>query len=139
MSSQIRLVFVFAITASLLIGVAGSVVFGQRDLVSNNPAEVSKPVISRQMAKEPEKKRIREGTPFRDKKVFFRPLGNRTALFSVEDNEQYVCLENLILERILKEIELNPARSVWKVDGVFTEFQKSNLILLQYAVVVPGE
>ncbi|MDR0336317.1 MAG: hypothetical protein LBI18_04430 [Planctomycetaceae bacterium] len=81
------------------------------------------------------KKRIREGTTFQNKRVFFRQTGSRTTMYTLDGNNRYVCLENLNLERILKSIAERPERGTWKIDGTFTEFNGENFVLISRAVV----
>lgn len=113
--------------------------FAQREPAPNNPAEAEKPVVAAEKKKDASDKRIREGTTFQGKHVFFQQAGSRTTLFAADTNERYVCLENLNLERILKAIEERPGRRSWKIDGMFTEFQGENYVLIQRAVVSPTD
>ena len=103
-----------------------------------DPAAKEKPIVTNDAAKTLSKKRIREGTSFQGKKVFFRQTGNRTTMYGIEENDRYVCLENLNLERILQALEENPGRVEWRVDGVFTEFRGENFVLIQRAVAAPA-
>jgi hypothetical protein len=112
-------------------------VFAQREPMPNDPNMADKPVVTEEPEqKKVTKKRNREGTIFQGKKVFFRQTGNRTTLYTVDDNERFVCLENLTLERILKAIEEKPSRTTWKIDGEFTEFRNENYVLIRRAVIV---
>ena len=79
--------------------------------------------------------RIREGTGFKDMHVFFRQTGDRTAMYTVEDNQRFLCLENLTLERILTAIQEKQERQFWKIEGEFTEFRGENFVLIRRAVV----
>jgi hypothetical protein len=124
---------VMVLIAVFLLG--NTVVFAQREPVTNDPNSVEKPVIEDSEQKKMVKKRNREGTVFQGKKVFFRQTGNRTTLYTVDDKERFVCLENLNLERILKAIEEKPTRTTWKIDGEFTEFRGENYILIRRAVI----
>ncbi|MCL2005232.1 MAG: hypothetical protein FWG73_03610 [Planctomycetaceae bacterium] len=78
--------------------------------------------------------RFREGTSFRNLHVFFRQIGDRTAMYTVEDNRRFLCLENLTLDRILTTIEEKPERQIWKIDGEFTEFRDENYVLIRRAI-----
>ncbi|MDR0608999.1 MAG: hypothetical protein LBG58_02720 [Planctomycetaceae bacterium] len=102
----------------------------------NDPNAVEKPIVTEQEQKKVMKKRNREGTTIQGKKVFFRQTGNRTTMYTESDNERFVCLENLNLERILKAIDEKPSRTNWKIDGEFTEFRGENYILIRRAVIV---
>ena len=119
------IVFVFVFVLSL---------FAQRETVPDNPLGQVKPVVS-DVEPNGKKKRIREGTTFQGVKVTFRATGNRTTMFPTDSNdERFVCLENLQLERILKTTEEKPQRTVWKIDGTYTEFRGENYVLIQRAV-----
>ncbi|MDR2441422.1 MAG: hypothetical protein LBE12_18835 [Planctomycetaceae bacterium] len=111
-------------------------VFSQREPVPSDPNTVEKPIVEEPVQKKVVKKRNREGTIFQGKKVSFRQTGNRTTLYTIDDNERFVCLENLNLERILKAIDEKPTRTTWKIDGEFTEFRGENYILIRRAVIV---
>ncbi|MDR2116475.1 MAG: hypothetical protein LBP87_08840 [Planctomycetaceae bacterium] len=113
-----------------------TVVFAQREPIHNDPNAVEKPIIDEPEQKKVTKKRNREGTVFQGKKVFFRQTGNRTTLYTVDDNERFVCLENLNLERILRVIDEKSLQTTWKIDGEFTEFRGENYILIRRAVIV---
>ncbi|MDR1963678.1 MAG: hypothetical protein LBQ50_07860 [Planctomycetaceae bacterium] len=116
-----------------------TVIFAQREPIPGDPNAVEKPVISEPEQKKVTKKRYREGTMFQGKKAFFRQTGNRTTLYMVDDDERFVCLENLNLERILTAIEEKPSRTTWKIDGDFTEFRGENYILIRRAVIVSNQ
>lgn len=128
-----RLLFLTAIL--LLFG--NVIVLGQREPMPMDPTVQEKPVVVSQEEKENKSKRIREGTIFRNKRVSFRTVGQRTMLLALEGSESHVCLENLNLERILKAIDERPGRGVWTVDGEFTEFRGENYVLIKRAVLSP--
>ena len=116
----------------------GFVVLAQRPPES----PVSSNLDSKTLAVPPEKqtprgKRFREGTTFKDKIVFFRQAGDRTALYMVEDNQRFFCHENLAPERILTTTQKNPERELWKIEGTFSEFRGENFITIRRAVVAP--
>ncbi|MDR1483868.1 MAG: hypothetical protein LBT09_03495 [Planctomycetaceae bacterium] len=131
-----RLFFIFVLFCSLF---AGIFVMGQRPPAPPNPDLEEKPVNTGETNKPTTKKRIREGVTFQNKRVFFRKTGNRTTVYTVEGNDRYVCLENLNLERILKAIAERPEQGTWKIDGVFTEFNSENFVLISRAVVSPTD
>ncbi|MDR1479214.1 MAG: hypothetical protein LBJ00_09755 [Planctomycetaceae bacterium] len=110
-------------------------VMGQRPPAPPSPDMEEKPVTTGEANKPTTKKRIREGATFKNRRVFFRKTGNRTTAYSVDGNNRYVCLENLNLERILKSISERPDRGTWEIDGVFTEFNGENFILINRGVV----
>lgn len=124
---------------SVFVAVCLVFLLGQRAPVPPDPQRTEKPLETGVTKEDVKRKRLREGTTFQGKRVFFRALGNRTVMHSLEGNESYVCLENLNLERILKAIDDKPARGVWKVDGTFTEFRGENFVLIQRAVVSPTD
>lgn len=124
------------LTATLLL-LGSAVVLAQREPVPANPDLQEKPVVAPPEEKETKSKRIREGTCFRGKRVFFRTVGQRTMLYYLNEAEGYVCLENLNLERILNAMAERPGRGLWTVDGEFTEFRGENYILIKRAVLSP--
>lgn len=125
----VLLAFVFSLS---LHGIA------QRDPNSLNPTQPEKPIETSENPVKAKKQRIREGTKFQDKRGSFRQVGQRTIFQSLDDNERYYCLENLHLERVLLAIEEKPARTVWRINGTYTEFQGDNYILLERAVAAPS-
>jgi hypothetical protein len=128
-----RFIGLFIISVFLF---GNTVVFSQREPVPNDPNTVEKPIVTETEQKKVVKKRNREGTIFQGKRVFFRQTGNRTTMYTENDNERFVCLENLNLERILKVIDEKPLRAIWKIDGEFTEFRGENYVLIRRAVIV---
>ena len=125
--------FLFAL---LLFGLAVTV-FAQREPLSTDPRADERPLIVDTPSSVIKKKRIRENTPFQDKRGYFRATGQRTIFYTLDGSERYVCLENLSLERILQAMRDDPSRSAWKIGGVFTEFNDENYILIQRAVIAP--
>ena len=131
-----RLAIVLLFTVCVSFALLGSfVVQGQRPEPSAQPNQVISPIAAPQTRQTPRAQRIREGTAFRHMHVFFQQTGDRAVLFTVEDNQRYVCLENLQLERILTTIQENPERRFWRIDGEFTEFRGENFVLIRRAVV----
>ena len=112
-------------------------VFAQREPMATDQNVEERPLVVNAPAAGVEKKRIRENTPFQDKRGYFRATGQRTTFYTLDGNERYVCLENLNLDRILKAMRDDPSRSAWKIDGKFTEFNEENYILIERAVVAP--
>jgi hypothetical protein len=110
-------------------------VLAQRAEVPQQPGQESKPIAAVPTKQSVQTKRIREGTAFKDKRVFFRQTGDRTALYTVEENQRFTCLENLTLERILTAIQEKPDHQFWKIEGEFTEFRGENYVLIRRAVV----
>ena len=112
-------------------------IFAQREPVSTDPKAEEKPLVVDTPTATVKKKKIRENTPFQDKRGYFRATGQRTTFYTLDGAERYVCLENLNLERILKAMRDDPSRAAWKIDGKFTEFNEENYILIERAVVAP--
>ena len=83
------------------------------------------------------KKRLREGMGFKGKRCLFRTVGNRIAMFSEDEIERFICLENLNLERIMQSIQENPTQQIWSVNGFYTEHHGDNFVFIQRAVLAP--
>lgn len=130
---------IFWIFVVLLLLFGSLTVFAQREPMPTDPAAEEKPVVDTEKEKDAAGKRIREGTTFLGKKVVLQKLGTRTTVRTLDDSERFVCLENLNLERILKTIEQKPTRNIWAIDGMYTEFQGENYVLIRRAVVSSGE
>ena len=127
------------LSTALAAGIASlfgnSVVWGQRPEPPLQPSQETKPIAVPQAKQAPRAKRFREGTAFKDTYVFFRQTGDRTVLYTVEDNERFTCLENRALERILTAIQEKPERQFWKIEGEFTEFRGENFVLIRRSVI----
>ena len=125
------------ISVPLLCGfivIGGVYVWAQRP-DPQQPNQGVRPIAPSQTGLASGSQRIREGTPLRNVHVFFR-TGDRTALYTVEGNQRFTCLENLALERILKAMEENPERRrYWRINGEYTEFRGENFVLIHHAVV----
>ena len=78
---------------------------------------------------------LREGTIVRNQNVVIRISGGRTMMTVLEDSRRFYCLENLNLERISKVIQNNPLMTEWTIDYLVTEYQGSNYVLIQRAVL----
>jgi hypothetical protein len=74
----------------------------------------------------------REGTQLRDEPGRFLVSGNRVA-FTASDGTNYVGLENLNLERVVKVVASSPEAVDWFASGTVTEYQGSNYLLLSHA------
>jgi len=79
--------------------------------------------------------RIREGTELVEQPGTFQMTGDRITFFTEMGKGRFVVLENLALERVARAIEENPQRLDWLVDGVMTEYQGSNYLLIQRAIL----
>ena len=104
---------------------------GQRPETPTLPDQEMKPIIAPPVKQASHAKRIREGTAFKGMLVSFSQNGDRTVLYTVEDNQRYTCHENLTLERILAI----PDRQYWKVTGEFAEFRGENFVTIRHATV----
>lgn len=134
-----RHVLGIVLVIGIILPIGNLVVRGQRPETPVQPGQESKPIIVPPTKQTQRAKRIREGTTFKDMYVFFRP-GDRTALYTVEDNIRFTCLENLQLERILTIIAEKSGRDYWKIEGIFTEFRGENYVLIRRAqVATPPE
>jgi hypothetical protein len=129
-----RLFLRVVLTVGAILPIGTFAVRGQRPATPAQPDQEMKPIIAPPARQAQHAKRIRDGTPFKDMHVFFRPAGDRTALYTVEDNRRFTCLENLQLERILTAIQEKSGREFWKVEGEFTEFRGENYVLIRRAV-----
>ncbi|MGL4941859.1 MAG: hypothetical protein ACRC46_01550 [Thermoguttaceae bacterium] len=86
--------------------------------------------------KDLKKQRIREGKPITRQLCTFQVVGSRVAVRFVgkgnpADSEQYLCLENLQLERVLQAIQDHTTQMYWWIDGTFTEYRGGNYVLVQ--------
>ena len=123
--------------ATIFIAGVAFAVWGQTDRNANRPG-IRQPASStpQKTEKEPvSKKRIREGTAFKNKRCLFRMSGHRVVLFSEDESERYFCLENLNLDRVMKVIQENPVQQIWNVDGFYTEYREENFVYIQRAVI----
>lgn len=84
------------------------------------------------------KKRLREGTIIKDKLARFYITGNRVTMHLDDGSERYICLENVNLDRIIKHMREHPAQRLWKIDGMMTEYQGDNFILIQKSIIAPS-
>jgi hypothetical protein len=130
---RLVVVFIPLLFSFVLFGVF--VVRAQRPEPTSQPNQEIKPIVAPQAKQAPRTQRIREGTAFKGKIVFFRQTGDRTVLYTAEDNQRFYCLENLTLERILTAIREKPEYQFWKLDGEFTEFRGENFVLIRRAVI----
>jgi hypothetical protein len=78
---------------------------------------------------------LREGATIADQPGVFQVVGERVVFTVQEDARQLVTLENLALERIARAVRQTSAPQTWIVSGTVTEFQGSNYLLIDRAVV----
>lgn len=71
----------------------------------------------------------REGTKIKDEPGRFALVGNRIN-FVTSPGLQYVCLENLNLERVARIMGSTPDSVEWVISGAVTEYQGSNYLLI---------
>ncbi|MGH7194801.1 MAG: hypothetical protein ACREJM_14880 [Candidatus Saccharimonadales bacterium] len=72
----------------------------------------------------------REGTKIKDEPGRFASVGNRIN-FVTAAGVQYVCLENLNLERVARIMGSTPDSVEWVISGAVTEYQGSNHLLIE--------
>ena len=111
---------------------------GQRPEFPTVPYQTIKPIEVSPTKQSSRPQRMREGTSFKDKYVFFKQTGDQTVLYTVDDEQRFTCLKNLTLERILTTIQEKPERKYWKIDGEYTEFRGENFVLIRRAFVAPA-
>lgn len=81
----------------------------------------------------------REGTKIKDEPGRFALVGNRIN-YVTSAGLQYVCLENLNLERVARIMGSTPDSVEWMISGSVTEYQGSNYLLIERStrkLVVP--
>lgn len=139
--------FALTVFVTLLLGMSVLIVLAQNptptspnmstDRDANRPGlRIPSSNVSSRIEKATEaKKRIREGTVFKKKRAIFRVSGSRVSLFSEDETERFLCIENLNLERIVRFTQENPTQQVWSVDGFYTEYFGENHVFIQRAVL----
>jgi hypothetical protein len=107
---------------------------GRQPAVGTAPANTAAPGDLHTVDKP--KLRHREGTPVVNRRGRIERRGERFVFLGVEPAVQWMVLENLALERILRVIEAEESDDVeWTVDGFVTEFRGINYLLLRRTVV----
>jgi hypothetical protein len=79
--------------------------------------------------------RLREGTRVSDLVGIVRQTGQRYTFFVETDENRFVLLENLMLERIIRSQASHPGIVQWKVSGTVTEFRGQNYLLIEHALL----
>jgi hypothetical protein len=79
--------------------------------------------------------RKREGSKLIDEVGSFRITGDRATFISADGQRQYIGLENLNLERIVRTVGDDPDPLDWIVAGTLTEYQGTNYLLVTRAIV----
>ena len=79
--------------------------------------------------------RLREGTKIVDQVGYFLTTGGSPKFYANDGKDQFEGLENLNLERISRTLGENPDRLMWSISGMITEYQGSNYLLIERAVL----
>jgi hypothetical protein len=79
--------------------------------------------------------RLREGREIRDPQATFQSIGDRMNCVLPSLGTTVTVLENLTLERVYELMTRHEESSTWEVEGVITEHQGRNYMLLRRAVV----
>lgn len=82
--------------------------------------------------------RVREGTKIKGDRGIFHIGVDRVEYESVSGLPRMQVLENITLERIVNDSSAE-ARIQWQVDGLVTEYQGRNYILIEKAFVAASE
>lgn len=83
--------------------------------------------------KQPE--RAREGSQLAEEVGSFEFVGDRVAFVPAGSRDSFRVLENLALERIVRELGDGRTQQAWIVNGTWTEFKGANYLLVTKAVV----
>lgn len=125
------------IVATLFLTLLGLTLSAQETITGtlNSTTQFSPNKFARGESDASSKRRIREGTTIVDRGGFFRQDGEG-ATFVTEDNHEFGALPNLNLERIVRTLKgSDEAESIrWSVNGVVTEFNGRNHLLINRAV-----
>jgi hypothetical protein len=79
--------------------------------------------------------RAREGSLLTDETGSFEFVGDRVIFVSASGRESLRVLENLALERIVRELGDARDQRNWTVNGVLTEFKGANYLLVTKAML----
>lgn len=79
--------------------------------------------------------RVREGREVREMQAMFASVGERMSCKLPSLQATVTVLENLALERVSETMMRHAEDATWEVEGVITEYQGRNYLLLQRAVV----
>jgi hypothetical protein len=82
--------------------------------------------------------RVREGTEVVDQLGYFRMSGGRVLFFTADGKRQFVGLENLNLERVVRTIADSPQTLQWSATGTITEYRGANFLLVRRAILKSG-
>ena len=79
--------------------------------------------------------RLREGREVRDPNATFSPVGERMNCVLPSLETTVTVVENLTLERVYEIMTRHDESATWEVEGLITEHQGRNYILLRRAVI----
>jgi hypothetical protein len=79
--------------------------------------------------------RQREGARLLNEPGTFRITGDRATFICSDGKRQFIGLENLGLERVVRTIVDDSDQVQWLVSGVLTEYQGTNYLLITRAVL----
>jgi len=79
--------------------------------------------------------RLREGREVRDPAAIFQSTGDRLSCWLPTLKVTVTVLENLTLERVHELLTRHEEAATWEVEGVITEHQGRNYMLLRRAVI----
>lgn len=80
---------------------------------------------------------IREGTAVVDGLGSFSVQGERVSFQAQDESLNVMVLENLALERIVRQVTETPKMLLWSVQGTLTEFRGANFLLITRAQLKP--
>lgn len=85
--------------------------------------------------------RQREGTKLVDRRGVFEVHGERVIFVARNPDVQYVVLENLALERVVRVVDESGTGLEWSINGELTEFNSKNFLQVTRAVLktLPGK
>jgi hypothetical protein len=79
--------------------------------------------------------RLREGREVREPQAVFQWMGERMNCVLPQHKTSVIVLENLALERVYELMSRQESVATWEIEGVVTEHQGRNYILLKRAVI----
>lgn len=124
---------IFAALAACLMGTRGGL--NAQESVGESSHAFRPSMTSRDETDENARRRLREGTTLSNRGGHFKQDGDG-AIFVTEDDLELVALPNLNLERVVRTLKgSDEAESIrWSVNGVVTEFNGRNFLLISRAV-----
>ena len=125
MKTRSRIVWALAAVVGVIVGI--SAISGQ-----DEPTEESNVLSS---GSESDLDRLREGALINDQPGTFQLVGKRMVFVYEGDERQLGTLENLALERVVRLVKQSAAPQTWLVSGTVTEYQGSNFLLIDRAVI----